>query len=321
MRAPPGPLNNTPSPLADLSSTAAGVETKKSPNGSFSTPFDAAVAAGGFGFGAFGPTGRPDVVAYVKGSPEAVRMLVAPDSVPDDFDAVLSELTREGLRVLALAQGDASAAPLDALMHWTQAETETNISFRMVGLAVMANPLRPDTSDVIGRLQHASIRTLMVTGDHLRTAISVAHKCGILPAQRPILLVDGMDSAGTSTSVASLESHAVAAGLMDDNAGGSADDSAASDAREGNSLPSPNHLAMHASKPASASMLSLSILNVDGSVEANLAASSALPRLLLGELEAAVTGKGFNRLAESMEPSVLLPLLRRAAVWARMSPG
>lgn len=30
----------------------------------------------------------------------------------------------------------------------------------------------------------------MVTGDHVRTAISVAHQCHILPMGRPVLLVD-----------------------------------------------------------------------------------------------------------------------------------
>jgi magnesium-transporting ATPase (P-type) len=33
----------------------------------------------------------------------------------------------------------------------------------------------------------------MVTGDHVRTAISVAHQCHILPVGRPVLLVDGPD--------------------------------------------------------------------------------------------------------------------------------
>lgn len=36
----------------------------------------------------------------------------------------------------------------------------------------------------------------MVTGDHVRTAISVAHQCHILPSGRPVLLVDGPAPAG-----------------------------------------------------------------------------------------------------------------------------
>lgn len=34
------------------------------------------------------------------------------------------------------------------------------------------------------------IRTAMVTGDHVRTAVSVAHLCNILPEGRPVLLMD-----------------------------------------------------------------------------------------------------------------------------------
>ncbi|KXZ43114.1 hypothetical protein GPECTOR_102g67 [Gonium pectorale] len=98
---------------------------------------------------------------FAKGSPEAIRGLVTRGSVPPDFDALLGELTREGLRVLALAAGDAGGVPEAELLGWTQAQTEAGVSLGLVGLAVMANPLRPDTADVIARLQHASIRTVM----------------------------------------------------------------------------------------------------------------------------------------------------------------
>lgn len=50
------------------------------------------------------------------------------------------------------------------------------------------------------------IRTAMVTGDHVRTAISVAHHCHILPVGRPVLLVDGPGpaAAGQTAAQASL---------------------------------------------------------------------------------------------------------------------
>jgi hypothetical protein len=41
---------------------------------------------------------------FVKGSPEVLRTLIQPESIPDDFDAVLGTYTREGYRVLAIAQ-------------------------------------------------------------------------------------------------------------------------------------------------------------------------------------------------------------------------
>lgn len=44
------------------------------------------------------------------------------------------------------------------------------------------------------------IRCAMVTGDHLRTAVSVAHQCGLLPTGRPVLLVDGRPGADTNAA-------------------------------------------------------------------------------------------------------------------------
>ena len=54
-------------------------------------------------------------------------------------------------------------------------------SLVFLGLLVMANPLKADTSNVISQLEAASITSIMVTGDDLLTAISVAIDCNILP--------------------------------------------------------------------------------------------------------------------------------------------
>lgn len=49
---------------------------------------------------------------------------------------------------------------------------------------------------VIDCLQQARIRCGMVTGDHLRTAVSVAHQCNILPEGKAVALIDGGGEAG-----------------------------------------------------------------------------------------------------------------------------
>ncbi len=100
--------------------------------------------------------------------------------------------------------------------------------------------------------------------------------------------------------------------------------------------------------------LRLSVLNVDGSVVEGGGVAALLSRVLTGELEAAVTGecwpadieahmgsyrwvppyvcllalharvlhpgKGFSWLLQSQDAQLLLPLLQRGAVFARMSP-
>ncbi|GLC61164.1 hypothetical protein PLESTB_001725200 [Pleodorina starrii] len=322
------------------------------------------------------------VAVFAKGSPEALRTLVAPDSVPPDFDTRLGELTREGLRVLALAAGEVpSGVPEATLLGWTQGQTEAAVGLQLVGLAVMANPLRPDTTDVIGRLQHASIRTVMVTGDHLRTAISVAHKCNILPTHRPILLVDAADAPPQAAGLPAPPAAAAAADWAA-AADGAAAAAAAAPGAVAAAPSSDGAVAVVAAPAAAAAVaaaagsLRLSVLDADGNVTETACAngggggagagagagptvSELLSRLLTGELECAVTGKGFNCLlaVPQLEPPaatgtkqhsdspvavaaaalqqkqrqgagsstgggipVLLAVLQRAGVFARMSP-
>jgi magnesium-transporting ATPase (P-type) len=49
---------------------------------------------------------------------------------------------------------------------------------------------KPAADAANAALLGVQIRTAMVTGDHVRTAVSVAHQCNILPEGRPVLLMD-----------------------------------------------------------------------------------------------------------------------------------
>ncbi|PRW55974.1 Ca-transporting ATPase [Chlorella sorokiniana] len=133
---------------------------------------------------------KPDGSLHVmaKGSPEMMRKLAAPGSVPADFDAELGQYTREGLRVLGLATRLLAGVSEGEVQGMSQEALEAGLLF--CGLAVMVNPLRGDTTAVIAQLQDADIRTVMVTGDHARTAVSVAHKCGMLCQNQPVAFAD-----------------------------------------------------------------------------------------------------------------------------------
>lgn len=106
-------------------------------------------------------------VLYVKGSPEMIKTLVQGSSVPPDFDRVLSEYTREGLRVLALARGVVAAGSLPdaALRNYSQQQLEAAVPLELIGLAVLANPLRPDSSGAIQALQKAQVSHLWKLSD------------------------------------------------------------------------------------------------------------------------------------------------------------
>ncbi len=107
---------------------------------------------------------------------------------------MLGRYTRQGLRVLALAARPLPGVTLTELASLVQEELEAGLGF--MGLAVMVNPLRPDTAQVLAELQAAGIRTVMVTGDHARTAVSVGQQCGMLGRRRKVVYVDAARAEG-----------------------------------------------------------------------------------------------------------------------------
>uniref|UniRef100_A0A8C9SXN0 Polyamine-transporting ATPase 13A3 n=1 Tax=Scleropages formosus TaxID=113540 RepID=A0A8C9SXN0_SCLFO len=131
--------------------------------------------------------GEKRMDAYLKGAPEVVTSLCRKETVPDDFSEVLENYTKQGFRVIALAH-----RRLESKLTWHKVQNinrdviETNMEF--LGLIVMQNKLKAETPGVLEDLRRANIRTVMVTGDNMLTAISVARDCGmILPEERVII--------------------------------------------------------------------------------------------------------------------------------------
>ncbi len=100
-----------------------------------------------------------ELVRYMKGAPEVVaRFTSSPET-----DAALEraeELSKRGLRVLAVAEGSQG-------------------SLKFVGLVTMIDPPRLGVKDAILLSKKAGIRTIMITGDHPATALTIASSVGI----------------------------------------------------------------------------------------------------------------------------------------------
>ncbi|CAJ0959799.1 unnamed protein product [Ranitomeya imitator] len=131
--------------------------------------------------------GEKRMDAYVKGAPEVVAGLCRPETVPSDFAIVLEDYTKQGYRVIALAH-----RKLESKISWHKVQNirrdaiENNMMF--LGLIIMQNKLKPETPAVLEDLRKANIRMVMVTGDNMLTAISVARDCGmILPHDKVIV--------------------------------------------------------------------------------------------------------------------------------------
>ena len=123
---------------------------------------------------------------YVKGAPEVIVPLCSSESVPDDFAQVLVKYTQKGYRVLALSYRSLNTTYVK-VQRAHREDLEKNLSF--LGLLVMGNMLKPETTRVIDMLLGARIRCVMVTGDNMLTALSVARECHMIqPEHRVVLL-------------------------------------------------------------------------------------------------------------------------------------
>lgn len=136
--------------------------------------------------------------SYVKGSPEKIRELCRPETLPSNFDEVLGIYTECGYRVLALA-----TKPLQ--MNFLKAQKcqrdDVELDIEFLGLLVMQNKLKPVTVNIIQTLNEAKIRTIMATGDNVLTAISVGRECNIVDAQTEVFLGDVKKDEATGKEV------------------------------------------------------------------------------------------------------------------------
>ncbi len=124
-----------------------------------------------------------EYITYIKGAPEillsksgffekdgkAQKMTAKQIGF---FEEKHRKLTEKGLRVIALAYKQ-SAKKQDKLSD-NQIE---NLVF--VGLAALSDPIRAEVSQTISLAHTAGIKTVMITGDHVKTAQSIAKQIGL----------------------------------------------------------------------------------------------------------------------------------------------
>lgn len=118
------------------------------------------------------------IEAYVKGAPEVMLDICDKSTLPADYHEVLENYTRRGYRVIALAAKSIPALTWVKAQRLKREEVESNLRF--LGLIVFENKLKPGTGPAIRSLLNAYIPCRMITGDNIRTAVSVAKECGMV---------------------------------------------------------------------------------------------------------------------------------------------
>jgi magnesium-transporting ATPase (P-type) len=120
-------------------------------------------------------------MVHVKGAPERVLEMcvsAAADGSSGELDADawgrrVDEAADEGYRMLALASREAPAT-----MESLSVE-DVRSGFTLHGVVGLMDPPRDEAIVAVERCRSAGIRVLMITGDHARTARSIAARLGI----------------------------------------------------------------------------------------------------------------------------------------------
>ena len=126
-----------------------------------------------------------DVVQYTKGAPDVVvgrctYYLKDGKAVPmtEEYRAQIlaanKAMADKALRVLACSERVWDKLPENV----TTDALEVELCF--TGLCGMIDPVRPEVQEAIARCRDAGVRPIMITGDHIDTAIAIAKELGIM---------------------------------------------------------------------------------------------------------------------------------------------
>ncbi|XP_034989052.2 probable cation-transporting ATPase 13A5 [Zootoca vivipara] len=133
---------------------------------------------------------------YMKGAPETVASFCKTNTVPKNFHQELKCFTSQGFRVIALAHKELHLNRGVNLDNLERDKLESDLTF--LGLLVMENRLKIETLAVLEELSLARIRSVMVTGDNLQTAITVAKNCGMFSIDSRVILVEAREPEGSN---------------------------------------------------------------------------------------------------------------------------
>ncbi|KAJ8954194.1 hypothetical protein NQ318_005789 [Aromia moschata] len=148
-------------------------------------------------------SGTDTFTVYCKGSPEMVSSLSTSSSVPDDILTRLKDYTGQGYRVIALAERQLQGYTLEEVMKLHREDVERDLE--LMGLIVLENRLKPQTTGVIRTLKEANLKVVMITGDNIQTALHVARECQMVDNDETIIEVNAREA--TKLEAATISYH------------------------------------------------------------------------------------------------------------------
>lgn len=131
---------------------------------------------------------KSTTIAYTKGSAEEIlkrcsHILIDGKSIPitaqhkKAIQTAVFKMSSEALRTLAVALGSSL--------------NEQNLTF--IGMVGMIDPAREGVAESIQLFSNASVKTVMITGDHVNTAFAIAKTLGIASSQDQCISGEELD--------------------------------------------------------------------------------------------------------------------------------
>ncbi len=128
---------------------------------------------------------KDQVIQFTKGAPDVIinqcdfylengNMLPMTKEYKEKILTANKEMAKKALRVLACAERVWQDVPAD----FEPKDLEQQLCF--TGLCGMIDPVRPEVKDAIVECNGAGIRAIMITGDHIDTAVAIAKELGIM---------------------------------------------------------------------------------------------------------------------------------------------
>jgi len=119
---------------------------------------------------------------FYKGAPERLLAVASKaldkngnvvDLNFDELNEKINELASRAMRVLAFGYSSKGLV-----------ESRINDDVVLIGLVAIRDDVRPEAKDAIREVQEAGIQVVMITGDRLETAVSIAEDAGLIKSEK-----------------------------------------------------------------------------------------------------------------------------------------
>ncbi|MCZ7631293.1 MAG: HAD-IC family P-type ATPase [Microthrixaceae bacterium] len=138
----------------------------------------------------------------MKGAPDSVLprcgLQASSASEAGNASEAAVAMSSRGLRVIAVA-----ARPNEGPLPESAEEAESALG--LIGLIGLQDPPRPEACDALAACRTAGIKVAMITGDHPRTAQSIAEEVGLRVGDAPVLV--GADLPESDADLGTLVDH------------------------------------------------------------------------------------------------------------------